>query len=336
MICKPTLVSRQLISDEIWDDHISRSQQCVIYALSWYLDIVCEEWEALVWRDGDNFDAVMPLPITRKFGKKVLSQPLFCQYLGIFSTEALTPSHFNACFHALARHFPYISAYSFNPENFRLMDATVASAGIAFEIQETHWLDLGKSYEAIFTGYSKDRKTNVRKGHVTRWQIADADDIGPLIELFASNHAAGIGTIRRNAYGVLNELVRCCLSRGDASLTYARTNARIHAGICIVRYGGRAVYLFNAADSAGRRGNARTVMLDAYFRRNSGDRLIFDFETPRKTSIAAHYESYGSTAMPFYQIGLNALPFPLRQIQRCRKWVLTKTRRYLSGGPCKI
>lgn len=332
----PILLSRALISDQAWDNHISQSGQCVIYALSWYLDIVCDDWQALVLPGGEHFSAVMPLPVTRKFGKLVLYQPLFCQYLGLFSKQELTPDHFNAFFHALATHFDYISSYSFNPENFQVMQRMALPGHFVFTLLQTHWLDLDRHYEDVFNGYAKDRKVNLRKGLSYRWVIREPADPAHLIRLFTLNHAPGIGKIRAHAYRILEQLVKCCHARGHASLYYALDRGNVHAGVLIAHYRNRAIYLFNAADSAGRRGNARAVILDAYFRKNEGHRLNFDFETPDKPTIAAHYKSYGSKAMPFYSMKRNALPFPFRPIQQCRKWLLINTRRYLSGVLCRI
>ena len=99
----------------------------------------------------------------------------------------------------------------------------------------------------------------------------------------------------------------------------------IHAGILLTHYRGRTIYLFNAADKEGRNGNARAVMLDDYFRENAATMSVFDFESPQKTSIVDYYAGFGAVAMPFYSMKRNALPFPFRQMQKLRKWLLVRT-----------
>lgn len=86
MVPKPILLSREQIDAQIWDNHIHNSRQGVIYALSWYLDIVCEQWEALVWPSVSDISIAMPLPVRRKFGRPVFVPAMFCEYLGIFFT----------------------------------------------------------------------------------------------------------------------------------------------------------------------------------------------------------------------------------------------------------
>ena len=64
-----------------WDTCISHAVNKNIYATSWYLDLVCKNWDALILND---YQAVMPLPWSKKWGLKYIAQPLFCQQLGVF------------------------------------------------------------------------------------------------------------------------------------------------------------------------------------------------------------------------------------------------------------
>src|ERR1700692_3437990 len=66
-----------------WDEAIDRAFNGMIYAKSWYLDIVSPQWDALV---SDDYRAVMPLTWRRKFGVYYLYQPFFTQQLGVFTT----------------------------------------------------------------------------------------------------------------------------------------------------------------------------------------------------------------------------------------------------------
>ncbi|MEA2107399.1 MAG: hypothetical protein U9P82_11900, partial [Bacteroidota bacterium] len=69
------------IDKQKWDLTIENSHNGLVYALSWYLDVVSPGWNALVLGD---YEAVMPLPVKQKFGLEYLVQPPFCQQLGVF------------------------------------------------------------------------------------------------------------------------------------------------------------------------------------------------------------------------------------------------------------
>src|SRR5437016_14568872 len=69
------------IDKKKWDDSIRRSVNGMVYAYSWYLDVVSPNWNALI--EG-NYEAVFPLTWRKKYGFYYLYQPLFTQQLGVF------------------------------------------------------------------------------------------------------------------------------------------------------------------------------------------------------------------------------------------------------------
>ena len=75
---------RRLAHSEInkthWDECVSASPQCILYGLSWYLDVASPNWEALVQQEDDSYLAVFPIPVRHKYGFSFIHQPLFCQF----------------------------------------------------------------------------------------------------------------------------------------------------------------------------------------------------------------------------------------------------------------
>ena len=47
-----------------WDDCVLNSVNSKVYALSWYLDIVSDEWNGLVYGD---YELVFPIVIKKKY-----------------------------------------------------------------------------------------------------------------------------------------------------------------------------------------------------------------------------------------------------------------------------
>ncbi|SKB91691.1 GNAT family N-acetyltransferase [Dyadobacter psychrophilus] len=317
----PILVERAQICDASWNEHICKSLQCVIYAQTFYLDIVCESWKALVWPSIEHPEIVMPLPMQRKMGFKVIYQPLFCQYLGLFSLKPLSAFELESFIRFLSWEFSYISAYHFNPENsVRMSEFASVKSDFQFFEKHTHWLQIRGDYAEMNADYSRDRKRNLQRGKALNWQIQASADIDPLITLFAENQTERIpGGVNPTAFIRLKALFNSLRARRQGEIYYALYNGQIHAGILVVEFAGRAIYLFNAADRQGRTGNARTLMLDQYFRNCNGKSLIFDFESPEVDSIAGFYKSFGSKPVLFYAISQNGLWFPFKQIQNWRK-----------------
>ncbi len=184
----------------------------------------------------------------------------------------------------------------------------------------THVLDLSPEYERISQHYSRDRQLNLRRAQAATWQVIDSTNPEPLIKLFQANHAAGIPNgVAPWAYILFRNLFDALDRRGLVTLRYALTDGQIQAGALFVQEGNRIIYLFNAASETGRRGNARTLLIDGIIRENAGrENLILDFESPEKPSIVHFYESFGAVAQPFWGVKYNRLTWIERMGQRIR------------------
>ncbi|GIV44116.1 MAG: hypothetical protein KatS3mg035_1239 [Bacteroidia bacterium] len=75
-------LKRSQINDDLWNECVKNAKNPRIYALTWYLDSVCEEWYGIT---NANYDFVFPVPIAWKWGIiPWVAQPPFCQQLGVF------------------------------------------------------------------------------------------------------------------------------------------------------------------------------------------------------------------------------------------------------------
>ena len=302
------LLRRSQIVDSQWNGFISQSSQRIVYAYTWYLDVVSPNWAALVAEEAGNWTAVMPLPLRRKFGFEVIQQPLFCQLLGVFGDESTD------FLGQLPLFFRYASTYT-----GRFSAAMLAPTHYQTARCQTHTLKLNRPYETIREGYSRDRCANLKIAQKAGWQQHESEDIQPIVDLFKQNHSPQIeGGVSENAYLLLADLVAALRKKNAVHLRYASKDGKIEAGALFVIYDQRIIYLFNAASALGREKNARTWLIDNILREYAPQDVVFDFESPEVSSIAAFYESFGAEAQPYWQFRYNQLPFPLRQWQAWR------------------
>lgn len=70
-----------------WDACINKSVNGLVYAYSWYLDSICDRWDALI---DHNYRAVMPLPLIRRKGKWQLKTVSLVPQLGVFSLQPVS------------------------------------------------------------------------------------------------------------------------------------------------------------------------------------------------------------------------------------------------------
>ena len=84
-------IHREHLDEEKYNQCIDTSIHSKIYAFSWYLDIVCEQWGVLVLHD---YDAVMPVPWRKKYGIKYVYPPFWVLQLGVYTKETIDENKF--------------------------------------------------------------------------------------------------------------------------------------------------------------------------------------------------------------------------------------------------
>lgn len=313
----PVFLSRAQISDAAWDACVMESPQRIVYGYAWYLDAVLpapdSSWVGWVLPgQTGTYRAVMPVPLRRRYVAGVaygwvVHQPLFCQLLDVFSRDAAPDAE--PFFRAVQARFRYGATWHVRPQ-------PAERPGLSDDPAATHVLDLSVGYDALYANYSRDRRINLRRAQSAGWLIADSTDPEPLLTLFRDYHAGGIrGGVGEGAYVTFRRLYGALHQRGLVTLRYALRNGQPEAGALFVREGHRIIYLFNAASNVGRRGNARTLLLDQLIREHAGGSILFDFESPDKASIVQFYQSFGVTAEPFRRIRWNRL-------SRAERWAL--------------
>lgn len=309
------LLHRSQLDLTQWDTFIAASPQRILYAYSWYLDTVSPDWQALVLAENDQWQAVMPLPCRKKWGLNVVQQPFFCQLLGVFSHSSADFQHVsNVLLAEVTTAFRYISTYS-----GRFAAPTVFPEVLKVT-HGTNWvLSLHQPYPVLFQNYTRDRRLNLKRAHKFYWEAQQSTDIEPLIELFKKNHATQIeGGVAESAYDLLRNVTALLAQKKALRLVYAVRDGLMEAGALFTIFNHRIIYLFNAATPAGRKGNARTWLIDQMIREYAQTDFIFDFESPDIHSIASFYKSFGAQKENYTRLSFSNLPFPLKQIQEWR------------------
>ncbi|MEI7583809.1 GNAT family N-acetyltransferase [Runella sp.] len=309
-------LQRHEISETQWNNFIAASPQRIVYAYTWYLDAVSPHWGALVLEESDGWKAVMPLPILKKWSVKVIQQPFYCQLLGIFTRKHLDFQEATHLFlYQLPNYFRYISIYT-----GRFSQANPLPDRYEINHCTTHILQLHSPYHTLKQSYTPDRLLNLNRAERFKWNVLESHDLNPIIELFRTHHASQIqGGVAETAYLLLQQIVDVLFGKKAVKLVYALKDGQIEAGALFVIFDKRIIYLFNAASPLGRKGNARTLLIDQIIREYAESDFIFDFESPEVKSIADFYQSFGAQKEEYLSLHYNDLPFPFNQIQEWRR-----------------
>ncbi|ASK29025.1 hypothetical protein CEY12_02390 [Chryseobacterium sp. T16E-39] len=127
---------------------LDHSEQRKYSASKTFLDVTSKkQWEILIYND---YEAVMPIPYVKKYGIKIVHNPMLCQQLGIFSKKD-DASVNQAFLEFLTKHY-LIRVYNFNDCN-----QFHSKLGL-----KKNFLILPDSYEKVYARYSPKRKRKLR------------------------------------------------------------------------------------------------------------------------------------------------------------------------------
>ncbi len=295
-----------------WDKCIEHSINGIVYACSWYLDIVSKHWEALV---KDDYVSVFPLTTGRKFGIKYLYQPFFTQQLGIFSKNIIT--------HEIVDEFltSIPSKYKFAEINlniFNKVDTKKYDTITKFNYE----LSLNDSYESIYKNYSQNIKRNIKKA--VKSGVTIKTDIQPenIIKIFRENRGRDIKTLQDKDYLVLERLIKTCLKKGEAEIWGVNTKeGELCVGVFFIRSYKRFIFLFSGTNKQARENGAMSLLIDTFIREHSQRDLIFDFEGSNDVNLARFYKSFGSKKRIYFQLNINKLPWIIDKGVNFIKWL---------------
>ncbi len=312
-----TRLYRSQLDTVAYDACVEASEWGMIYGLSWWLDTVSPDWECLVEKDSlGAYRAVFPIPLQRKLSYRFVHQPLFCQFLAIYARETLSPARQQQFLDALFKNYRFVASLCLAFPGRELLQTYAFARLTPFH---THLISLENDYEYLRNHYNRDRKMNVKRAEKLGWEKAEGNEVQTLAALFKDFHEHQIeGGAHPDTYLLLEKLFQQTQERGFSELWYAQKEGRIHAGAWLVRFRERTLYLFNAADETGRRGNARSFLLDEYLKEKAGSSGLFDFESAQKKEIADFYASFGSYVQEFYELRVNRLPWWMKAVWKLR------------------
>ena len=293
------------IDKKAWDNCIDKSFNGLIYAYSWYLDLVHDDWDALVEND---YERVMPLTGGKKFGVSYLYQPYFTQQLGIFSRGLLSPDIVMSFIDHIPSKYKY---YEINLNSFNWVD----NKNLNLIPNKNHLLDLIKTHEKIKAGYSGQTKRNLKKSG--KFKLTLMKNVKPeaIINLFRENRGKELDKWNDRHYTILRRLMYEAFhkGKGNAYGVFTETN-EMCAGAFFMKNNNRLVFLFSGSNAKARETSAMTFMLDAVIEEHSPSRMVLDFEGSNDENLARFYKGFGAKEITYPGLVVNKMGFPLRQL----------------------
>lgn len=298
-------ISHKDIQTDKWDSCIRRSLNSLSYAYSWYLDIVAQEWDALVLND---YEAVFPLPKRKKYYLQYSYTPFWLQQLGLFSQTATGLNRLQDFIQAIPKEYKYI--------DLNLNSANSTIEGCKFAYNNNYVLKLDKGYLEIEANYTKNLKRNLKKATKANLQIFKNDSPKSLISLFRRDKGMQFNHFKENDYQNLEVLMNAAVYRhcGQVMMVYDEGNRAV-AGAFILFNHNRATLLFTGNSLEGRQCGALAFLINENIKELANTGTSFDFEGSNTESLARFYKGFGALNEKYPSIKLNRLPLVLRWLK---------------------
>lgn len=279
-----------------YDTCIDNSIQSRVYAFSWYLDIVADNWDSLVLND---YEAVMPIPWRRKIGIKYIYPPFWLLELGFFSIDKKID--YQSFLNILIKEFRYVET-RLNTDNF------ISTSSFLID-KKMQVLATNDDYSSILNNYRKDRKKDLRKAQKADLTEKWNDDTDKLIQLFKNNVGQRTPYIKEKDYKILEKLMDLCIKKrvGEVLSIYNRDNDLIASGF-FLKHKKTVTILVSSTDFKNRNNGANTFLIDRAIYKYHKNYELFHFGGSSMESIAKYFLSFGSATKLYHQIKYNNLP----------------------------
>jgi hypothetical protein len=286
-----------------WDRCIAGSVNELIYAYSWYLDVVSPGWDALV--DSD-YESVMPLTWNRKFGIYYLYGPYFAQQLGVFSVKNTDENK--------------ISEFINNiPQKFRLIQINlntfnkISDSSVRVTLNKNYELDISGSYSTIYGSYTRNCRRNIKKAIDAKLTVDDNISTVEFMQFVMSNLGDRLPELSRENFRTLIKLLDITLENGTGRLCRVVTREGLLCAAGSFLYTSRrCIFSVCASSDEGKLSQAMYMLVDSVIKSNSGKSLIFDFSGSNIKGIAYFNSTFGARPLEYPYIYRNNLPWFIR------------------------
>jgi len=297
---KITHIEHSKINKYKWDNCIRHSFNGIVYAFSWYLDKVCEDWEALIAGD---YELVMPLTSQKKYKISFLVQPYYTQQLGVFSTKRLMPETLSYFIEAIPQKYRFININLNTFNNIEINDFTIYD-------KITYELDLIEGYKKLYSKFSTNTRRNIKKSEKNKVSISPNISASELLNLKKNNSAIPytddiMSTARRVISAALIKHI------GKIYGAYTDRNTLCAAAFFISTHN-KAIYLIGASTEEGKTNGTMTAIMNFYIKENAEKNLTLDFEGSNIESVARFFKGFGAKKCSYQNLQRNNLPWYLK------------------------
>jgi lipid II:glycine glycyltransferase (peptidoglycan interpeptide bridge formation enzyme) len=269
-------------------------EQLPIFFQSWWLDIVCEDWDMITVVEGEKVKAVFPVCIDKKMGLKIVRNPLLTPYLGPFFIEPLNEKEIDQTFQQLWAQLPKWDSFDMETTLSFQDEFLLKEKGFDIKLKDTYVLNLAKDEAALFSGINSNHRNLIRQARAVHNIDHSLKHLPTLISLHKETFSR-----KKMPYPFqennIKSLIEKSIERGHGQL-FAAVDAQQNTTACIFTvWDKNSMYLLlstvNATDA--HPGAVRMLIWEAIKKAKALNISFFDFEGSMDAGIAAFFRRFG-------------------------------------------
>ena len=295
------------INKEKWDKVLSASPNSNIFCYSWYLDVVADNWGALIQ---DDYDMIMPLPFTSKLGTKQVYLPFFARELNVFSKSIVADNQITEFLEAIPAKYKSVKIGFSKTEGIPLHFKTKE-----FPHQE---LDISEDYIKITPKFSTNARRIMKKAYKEELIFRALKNVDTIVDLFKSTKGAEIKSLGKDDYKNLIKLMKACIynKKGQAYGIY-KNNELLSCGFFMIDKS-RITYLKGASTDKGKKIGASYFLFDQVIQKYSGKGFVLDFGGSKIEGVANFYKKFGASDAFYLFLTHNNLPSYFKMLKKVK------------------
>ncbi len=263
------ILSQEEIDFKKWDKCIDSSLNGTVFGHSWYLNLVCENWGALVL---DDYETIMPLPLGSVLNNPAVISPCLAPQLGVFSPRLPAPEIIDTFLSLLRSRYRYIRI-GLNKYNL------ISDETFKIKTARSYNMDLVHSHSKLCQAYSRETKQTIQTGLSNKVTVMNGVPFQEFIRFYQSLCNGSSKINKENFYNTLRRIISFSILHrfGELYGAYSAENNLTSAAF-VIRTSQRIILLVSAMkhDPAGI--SAFSILLDHLLKQYAEKKLTLDFE----------------------------------------------------------
>lgn len=294
-----THLTYQQIDKKKWDGCINQSRNRLIYAQSFYLDAMAENWDALVLND---YEAVMPLTWKKKWGVRYLYQPAFMQQGGVFFTAEISDS--------ILQDFidKAFSLFKFAEITLNYLNGHRELKIGNVSMRNNFILSLQSPYEEIYEGFSAGTKKYIKRAATRGLNYQSSPHYLPILELYKELYGERLPNFVQTDYGNFSIVCKKLHEQNNLVIrTVTNRNGDLLAAVVMLIDCNRFYNIVPCVTEEGKKEDANYLLYNGFIREFGNSNYILDFEGSDKKGIADFYKKFATKNQPYPFVKINNL-----------------------------